>query len=69
MGFVVILEVGRTGGDGMNGSTMENNIYIALASHCIGLDNKKPYKRRTDVLAYQRRTGLAWREAGNSDLG
>lgn len=24
---------------------MENNIYIALASHCIGLDHKKPYKR------------------------
>lgn len=24
----------------------KNNIYIALASHCIGLDHSKPYKRR-----------------------
>lgn len=29
----------------MNGLTTENNIYIALASYCIGLDHKKPYKR------------------------
>lgn len=24
----------------------KDNIYIALASHCIGLDHSKPYKRR-----------------------
>lgn len=24
---------------------MTDNIYITLASHCIGLDHKKPYKR------------------------
>lgn len=24
---------------------MTDNIYIRLASHCIGLDHKKPYKR------------------------
>ena len=24
---------------------MTDNIYIALAKHCIGLDHKKPYKR------------------------
>lgn len=25
--------------------TMNNNIFVKLASHCIGLDHRKPYKR------------------------
>lgn len=29
----------------MSDNVMKSNIYIDLASHCIGLDYNKPYKR------------------------
>lgn len=45
---------------------MTDNIYIALASHCIGLDSKKPYKRH---VRYFYRPYRNYYGAGRKDVG